>query len=128
MLSAVFFFYIKGLCGEGEFDFFFLESFHDFEVYPLVDLLVKPVVRRFDPVCHVDIERTVVEIAEINAGAPFGVGVYLRDVGEYLFDYIDGVFCFLAAGIVCNSDVGCSADKWSFTDVFNRGVGNGIIR
>jgi hypothetical protein len=85
------------LCGECKLDSFSLESLHHLKIDLLVDLVKKPVIGRIYPVRHIDIERGVIEIAEVNPGKVFGVGIYLGDFFEDLLYDFDGFFSLFVA-------------------------------
>ena len=91
------FFEIEGLGGKGELDSFGFEMFHDCEINPFVNFLIEPPVRRFDPVNDEDVQRAVIEVAEVYTRGIIRVSVHFRCVGQDVFYNFYCAFCFIAA-------------------------------
>ena len=113
-------FEVEGLRWKGKFDGLGLETLHNLEIHPFIHLVIEPVVRRFDPVNHIKVQRTVVKIAEIYSRRIFGVGVYFGSAGKDVFYDLDGTFRFIVARVVGYRDVCSPPDERPLADVFDK--------
>jgi len=118
---------VERLAREGELDTFGFKKLHNLEIDPLIHLVINPVVRRLHPVAHIDIERPVIKIAEIDPRRPFRVRIYLGHFREYLFYYLNRPLSLFGAGAVSNGNVGCPAYERTFTYILDVGIGDCIV-
>jgi len=79
------FFEVEGLCRKCELDGLGLEAFHNLEINLLVHLVIEPVIRRFYPIAHIEIQRAVVEIAEVHPRRIIRVGINFRSACKNVF-------------------------------------------
>ena len=111
--------HIKRLAREGELDLLGLETLHNLEVHSLVDLLAQPVVGRLDPIAHVNIQRPIVEIAEVHPRRPVGIGVDLGHSGQNLLHNLNRLARLGVTRVVGYGQVGRPANERTLADVFH---------